>query len=91
MSETELRTVIVNALNEWLVAADHPEWAARLADPETDVAFAELDVDSLAAAEIAMTIEDETGYECDITDLNSHPTLMSLSRFLARQAATEEA
>lgn len=89
MTPSAIRTIIVQALTEWVGAADRPEWAAKLADPRQDVRFEDLDVDSLAAAEISMMLEDETGYACDLGDFIAFPSVGSLSEYISIQIANK--
>ncbi len=86
MTPAEVRAIIIRGVNEWVSAADRPQLSKRLADPAQDVLFADLDVDSLAAAEISMLIEDETGYACDIADFIANPSIDTLSAFVAERA-----
>lgn len=83
MTAVEIRQIIVRAMNEWVGAADRPEWAAKLVDPGQDVRFTDLDVDSLAAAEISMLLEDETGYACDLGDFVAYPSIQTLAEFIS--------
>ena len=83
MTPAEIRAIIIRGVNEWVSAADRPQLAKRLADPAQDVSFIDLDVDSLAAAEISMLIEDETGYACDIADFIAYPSIDTLSAFVS--------
>ncbi len=90
MTPAEIRAIIVRGVNDWVSAADRPQLAMRLADPAQDVPFSDLDVDSLAAAEISMLIEDETGYACDIADFIAYPSVDALSVFVAEQVRGDE-
>lgn len=85
MTPADVRAIIIRGVNEWVSAADRPLLAKRLANPAIDVPFDELEVDSLAAAEISMLIEDETGYACDIADFIAYPSVDTLSAFIAER------
>jgi acyl carrier protein len=48
-------------------------------DPAEDVAFADLDIDSFTAIEVALAIEDRTGVELDLGDLLAYDSLNALA------------
>lgn len=88
MSESEFRSVIVDALTE-VGLGDEPAYAAKLADPSADLSFAELEIDSLAAAEVSTLIEDKTGVACDIGDFLLHASVNALATELAARRDNE--
>jgi acyl carrier protein len=79
--------VIVNALEESLSISKDRNFMTRMQDAETDIRFDELHFDSLSATEIAMTIEDETGYVCDLGDFLAYPSINALAAHIAAQAS----
>ncbi len=87
MTPSDVRVILIKAVDDWVLVADRPALAKRLADPDEDVRFDELDVDSLAAAEISIAIEDQTGYACDLADFLTYPSIRSLSDHIAAQLA----
>ena len=86
MSDKNYRGVIVAALTD-LGLTEEPDLARRLADPSGDVAFDELEVDSLAAAELCIAIEDKTGVICDIGDLVLYKSVNALAAHLTEKSA----
>lgn len=88
MTPAEVRQTIVAAMHDWVAVADRPTWEKKLADPNQDVRFEDLDVDSLAAAEISMAVEDATGYACDIAEFLAYPTIQTLSDHIAKELAS---
>ena len=85
MTPTEIRQVIVNALEESLSISNDKHIFPRMDDPAADIRFDELHFDSLSATEIAMTIEDETGYVCDLGDFLAYPSVKALAEHIAGQ------
>lgn len=85
MTPAEIRKVIVDALEEALSISNESNILPRMDDPEADIRFDELHFDSLSATEIAMTIEDETGYVCDLGDFLAYPSVQSLAAHIAGQ------
>jgi acyl carrier protein len=60
-------------------------------DPNQDLDFDKLDMDSLTAAQVCLHIEDETGFECDVEHLATHRSLGALADLIrADRAAKNE-
>jgi acyl carrier protein len=85
LTPTEVRQVIVNALEEALSISKLRDIMPRMKDPEADIRFDELQFDSLSATEIVMTIVDETGYICDLGDFLAYPSIKALAEHIAAQ------
>ncbi len=83
MTSAEIRVVIIKALNEALVIP--VEVQPRMADPNADIRFDEFKIDSLSATEIAMAIEDEAGYVCELGDFLAYPSVQALAAHIAGQ------
>lgn len=87
MTPIEVRSVIVAALTQAVAGSTRSALAARLADPDADVAFDELGVDSLGTIEVSLQVEDATGYPVDPGDLILNQTVNTLAAFISRKLA----
>ena len=87
MTRSEIRRVIVNALEESLSISNDSNIMPRMDDAEADIRFDELNFDSLSATEIAMMIEDETGYVCDLGDFLAYPSVQALADHISAQGS----
>ena len=87
MTFEEARSHILQAFNHTSSILSETRFASQLADPGQDIALSELGLDSLAAMEICMKIEDETGVEIDLGDLAIYSSINALARHLAAKAA----
>lgn len=85
MTPAEARQLIIKAMEEALSISNVPAIQPRMADLSADIRFDELEIDSLAIAEISMMIEDETGYACDLGDFLAYPSVQSLAAHIAAQ------
>jgi acyl carrier protein len=85
MTKAEIRGAIVRALDQTLAISNDANVMPRMGDPAGDIRFDELEFDSLSAAEIALTIENETGYVCDLGDFLAFPSVQSLAAHIAAQ------
>jgi acyl carrier protein len=74
------RRHVLEALHAACGALDDPRLAVHARDPDHDVAFADLDIDSFTAIEVALAIEDRTGVELDLGDLLAYDSLNALAR-----------
>lgn len=83
MTFEEARTLVVDTVNNSWVLSNDPKFSNRLTDPKADILFSEIEMDSLAAMEICMNIEERTGAEIDIGDLAIYPSVNALAEFLA--------
>jgi acyl carrier protein len=86
MTFEEVRAILVAALDNSGNALHNPRLASRLADATQDVAFGEFDLDSLAAIEICMEVEEKTGIEIDLGDLAQYGSVNALARAVAERA-----
>jgi acyl carrier protein len=87
MTPLEVRNVIVQALRSEVASSNRSSLNARLADPEADVAFDELGVDSLGTIEVSLRVEDATGCPVDPGDLIVNQTVNTLAAFISRKLA----
>lgn len=53
----------------------------KLANGE-DVPFSEMEIDSLAAMQMCLDIEEKTGLEIDLAELAQHPSINTLANFI---------
>ena len=89
MTPLEVRTVIIQGLEKALGLSNDPRFARRITDPAADIRFDEVELDSLYATELSLTIEDETGYVCDLGDFLCYPSVDALAAFIAEQTGGE--
>ena len=89
MNFAEARAQILSAIDFASGALNKEPIARKLAEPNADIEFSELDLDSLAAMEVCLEIEDKTGLEIDLADLARYPTLNTLAGFLAGKTASD--
>jgi acyl carrier protein len=82
----DVRAILVAALDNAGNALHNPRLSSRLADASQDVPFGEFDLDSLAAIEVCMEVEEKTGIEIDLGDLAQHGSLNALARAVAERA-----
>lgn len=61
----------------------------RLATPDADVSFGELQIDSLVMMEICIHIEFETGLALSVGDLVAHPTINQLAEHLGTRGGRD--
>jgi acyl carrier protein len=73
---------ILEALDVACGSFDDPRLALHARRPEDDVAFADLDIDSFTAIEVALAIEDRTGIELDLGDLLAYDSVNALARII---------
>ena len=83
MTSDEARAHILTAIEHSTPILNHPRIARRLSDPLNEIAFADLDLDSLTSMEICLTIEDRTGQLIEPGDLLLYPGINALAAFLA--------
>jgi acyl carrier protein len=74
-------------MEEALSISNVPSIQPRMNDQTADIRFDELEIDSLAVAEISMMIEDECGYVCDLGDFLAYPSVQSLADHISAQGA----
>jgi acyl carrier protein len=88
MNFAEARAQILSAIDFASGALNQEHIAQKLDKQDADIDFSELDLDSLAAMEVCMEIEDKTGIEIDLGDLAQHPSVNALAAFLAGKTTT---
>ena len=86
MTRSEARLKILQALDVASYAMNDPNVGPRLRDPCTDVLFHELGLDSLAAIECCMALEESVGLEIDPADLATHGSINKLAGYIAEEA-----
>jgi len=86
MTPEEARRIIVAAVDKVIHAFNAPGLLARRDDPSADIAFSELEMDSLSAMEICMAIEEASGIEIDLADLAAERSVNGLARLLLSRA-----
>ena len=86
MTPEEARRIIVAAVDKVTHAFNAPGLLARRDDPSADIAFSELEMDSLSAMEICMAIEEASGIEIDLADLAAERSVNGLARLLLSRA-----
>jgi acyl carrier protein len=79
MNERAVRSMVINALHKTAGMVGGPALAAKLQDPETDVAIAALEIDSLDGIEWCMEIEAQSGVDLDPVELT---TLRSINELV---------
>lgn len=84
MTETELRTVLIHALEDARVIGIGDETAkAAFVSGEVDIALADLEIDSLAVMQFCIAVEKRSGISVVPRDLRKLPTLGALARKLS--------
>jgi acyl carrier protein len=86
MNFEEARKHILAAIHSASSVLDEPRYAGLATMPEMDVGFDDLGLDSLAAMEICMALEEKAGIEIDLGDLAIHPSVNMLARHVATRA-----
>ena len=76
------RSHVLEALHTACGALDDPRLTLPARNPDDDVAFADLDIDSFTAIEVALAVEDRTGVELDLGDLLAYDSLNALARLI---------
>lgn len=77
------RDVAIAALRANPMAIFEADHEARLADPAADLAFEELNLDSLGLMELSIWLELELGLETTEVELQQIATLNGLAAFIA--------
>jgi acyl carrier protein len=87
MKFEDARAQIIVAIDAATSILSEPRFAGRIKDPEFDIEFADLGLDSLAAMEICMALEEKAGIEIDLGDLAVHPSVNLLARHVVTTRA----
>jgi acyl carrier protein len=80
------RGFVLKALHGACGLLNDPLFARRLDDPNSDIDFSELELDSLGMVQATLALEDETGIEVDVGELVNHATVNSLSELVVAKA-----
>lgn len=86
MTYDEARSQVLTAIGENTSMLNDPAIARRLTDPRNEIAFEDLEFDSLTAMEFCLTLESNTGQIIEPGDLVAHPGVNALATFLADRA-----
>jgi acyl carrier protein len=88
MTFLEARKKVVGALDTAANVLNDADLGTALRDPGADVRFADLKLDSLAAIECCLMLEDDTMIEIDPADLAIHDSVNRLAEFIAQRTST---
>jgi acyl carrier protein len=84
MTSAEARQKVLRALDVAVNVFNNPELSGKIHDPSIDVMFAELELDSLAAIECCMALEDDIGIDIDPADLAIHDSINKLAEYIVQ-------
>jgi len=87
MKFEEARAQVISAIQFATCGYNKDLIASKLADEYADLAFSELEFDSLAAMELCIEIEDRTGVEIDLGELALYPSVNDLAKFMAARSS----
>jgi acyl carrier protein len=87
----EVRQALVRVLDRAFDASNRPALLKEISQPNGNLDFSSLDIDSLSAAEMCLYIEDETGVIVDLGHLAQYPSLNELTDFIVAEAARQDA
>jgi acyl carrier protein len=82
MTFDEAREHIISAITSTSTVLSQPRFAAATTS-NSDIEFSDLSLDSLAAMEICMDIEERAGIAVDLGDLAVHPSVNALAKHVA--------
>jgi acyl carrier protein len=82
MKFEEARAQVISALRSATFGYNDEVIASKFADKDGDLAFSELELDSLSAMQLCIEIEDTTGVEIDLGDLALHASVNGLAKFM---------
>jgi acyl carrier protein len=86
MTFEEARKQVVSAIHSATGALNEKHVWNKLA--QDDVDFSDVELDSLAAMEVCVELEEKTGVEIDLGHLAQHPSVNALARFIVVKART---
>jgi acyl carrier protein len=86
MKFEDARKHILAAIHSASSVLDNPRYVGLATTPDMDVGFDDLGLDSLAAMEICMELEEKAGIEIDLGDLAIHPSVNLLAKHVVAQA-----
>lgn len=87
MNFLEARKKVLQALHTATNVFNEPSLSAKLLDPNKDITFVELQLDSLAAIECCMALEDDVRIDIDPADLAIHNSINKLAEHIVRRTA----
>lgn len=87
MNFADVRTQIIVAIDAATSILSEPRFAGRVRDPESDIEFSDLGLDSLGAMEICMALEDKAGIEIDPGDLAIYSSVNMLTKHIMETRA----
>lgn len=85
MTFLEARQKALRALDAATSIFDDAHLNSRINDPDADLTFAELELDSLAVVECCMALENEIDIDIDPADLAAHGSINKLARYLVER------
>jgi acyl carrier protein len=85
MTSAEARQKVLRALDVAINVFNNPELSGKIHDPGVDVMFAELELDSLAAIECCMALEEDIGIDIDPADLAIHDSINKLAEHIVQR------
>jgi len=91
MTFLEARKKVLAALGATIHIFNQPMLSGKLRDPSVDLTFAELELDSLAAIECCMKLEDDTSIDIDPADLAIHNSINKLAEHIAQRTTVHDA
>jgi acyl carrier protein len=83
LSDTEARTIVIEALDKTAGVSNDPAVTARLRSPQGDLTLEELGVDSLDLAEWALALEEMTGLVINPAELTGATNLSDVVNVIA--------
>jgi len=88
MQASDARQAIVEALDKVSGALNIAEFAPALNDPQRDITFEAVGLDSMTGLEFCLEVEDRTGVELDLGHLLQHDSVNRLAAYVAGAAAS---
>jgi acyl carrier protein len=85
MTFQEARKKVLQALRVATSFVNEPRLSAKLNDPDVDFTFGELQLDSFAAIECCMALEDDIGMDFDPADLTIHNSINKLAENIVQR------
>jgi acyl carrier protein len=86
MTFLEARKKVLQALDATTLI-NEPGFSAKLNDPDIDFTFVELQLDSFAAIECCMALENDIKIEIDPADLTVHNSINKLAEHIVQRTA----
>jgi acyl carrier protein len=89
MKFDEARAEVISAIRSSTFEFNDALIASKLADMDGDLAFSEIEFDSLAAMQLCIEIEDKTGVEIDLGDLAQHASVNDLAKLVVARSRNQ--